>query len=183
MEQFRELGSRLPQGSLALGVGVGIFAAVVFGVPKSALLHDVPAAKDQTWAGHLEAPTGPTAVSPQPLTSASYTSGFDKTAVAPASPNSEPQPQARDPNACPADLNCAFRTAQTPPLAPIAQTSPPTTSVQTPASIAAHPAAQPTPPPKRDVFAAITSRLPTPHLLLKPFIFVADTFTGLIRKL
>jgi hypothetical protein len=64
MEQFRELGSRLPQGSLALGVGVGIFAAVVFGVPKSALLHDVPAAKDQTWAGHLEAPTGPTAVSP-----------------------------------------------------------------------------------------------------------------------
>jgi hypothetical protein len=182
--QIREVGGRLPQASLVIGVGVGIFAALVLGVPKSALWHNVPVAKDQAWAGHLEAPAQPPAISAQPLTSASYTSGFDKTALAPASPNSAPQPQARDPNTCPADLNCAFRTTQMPPLPPSVQTSPPTTIAQTPASVAAaSPAVQPAPPPKRDIFAAITSRLPQPHVLLKPFTFVADTFTGLIRKL
>lgn len=178
MEQLREFGSRLPQGSLTLGAGMAILVLLAFAMPKSASWHSVSASKDQVWAGHLEAPVvalmgapGPVA---EPLTSASYTSGFDRTAfdktiAAPAAPSKEPQQQVRDPNACPTDLNCAFRM---PALR--------STGI---AAAAPTPIAQPVQHSNPNAFTAFASRLRPPRVLLQPFTFVADTFTGLIKKL
>jgi hypothetical protein len=179
MEQFRDIRTRLPQASLALPAMVPLIALLAFGpvVPKTALWHltSVPPARDQTWVGNLANPAmAEQSRSPQPLTSASYTSGFDKTA---ADLTPEPIPiksaQARNASACPKDFNCSFRMAKT--------SSPPQPQA---ASITAAPIAIAAPEPSdASGFAALTSRLPSPHTLLKPFTFVADTFTGFIRKL
>jgi hypothetical protein len=177
IEQLREFGGRLPQGSLTLGAGMAILALVAFAMPKSASWHSVSTTKDQVWAGHLEAPVATLPAVPglavQPLTSASYTSGFDKAAfdktiAAPAAPNKEPQQQVRDPNACPTDLNCAFRMPA--PRSAIAAAAP-------------TPIIQPMQHSKPNAFTAFASRLRPPRVLLQPFTFVADTFTGLIKKL
>jgi hypothetical protein len=172
--QIRAFGS-CARGGLALGAAVGVLALLTFGVPKSAVWDRSPAPKPQDWAGHLESPAEHAAATPEPLTSASYTTGFDKAAVAPLSPIREPQQSVRDPNVCPSDLNCAFRTAQGAPRPPVAP------SPIAPPPIA--PVAAPTPPTNPGPFAALASRLPAPHMLLKPFVFVADTFSSLIKKL
>ncbi len=171
--QIRAVGS-CARGSLALGAAVGVLAILAFGIPKSTFWDSSPAPKPQDWAGHLESPAEHAAAVPTPLTSASYTTGFDKAAVAPLSPVREPQQSVRDPNACPSDLNCAFRTAQGAPRPPVAPS---------PIAPSIAPVAVPAPPTNPGPFAALASRLPAPHMLLKPFVFVADTFSGLIKKL
>jgi hypothetical protein len=172
-QQLRAFGGRLPGGGLAVGAAIGILAILTFGLPKSAFWHHMPSPKPQAWTGRLESPAEhATAATPAPFTSASYTTGFDKAAVAPLAPIRQPQQSASDPNACPSDLNCAFRTAQGAP-----QPRPPPAPSPMPVTAA------PAPPTNPGPFAALASRLPAPHVLLKPFIFVADTFTGLIKKL
>ncbi|MGC1556868.1 MAG: hypothetical protein WA745_04915 [Methylovirgula sp.] len=170
-EQIRGFGGRAPLGKFAFGAAISVLAILAFGTAQSAFWHTAPSPRARAWAGHLESPAGYPEVPSEPFTSASYTSGFDKAAVAPISQQREPQQAARDPNACPSDLNCAFRTAQiSPPQRPPA---------------AALPTAPVVPAPQTNPsgFAALTSRLLPPHVLLQPFIFVADTFTGLIKKL
>jgi hypothetical protein len=186
IEQIREIGGRLPQGGLALTAMITFVALLALGpvVPKTALWHVAAltsAHKDSSWAGHLEDPTAAQQPAPAPLTSASYTSGFDK-AAAGLAPAPAPQPksqQARDPLACPDDLNCAFRTAKPVPR-PAAEAASVAPASAAPSVLAA-PAPRPQPQPRG--LAILTSRLPSPHTLLKPFTFVADTFTGFIRKL
>ncbi len=165
--QIRAFGS-CARGGLALGAAVGILALLTFGAPKSVFWDSSPVPKPQDWAGHLERPAERAAAAPEPLTSASYTTGFDKAAVAPLSPVRAPL--VRDSDACPSALNCAFRTAQGAPRPAVA-----------PAPIA--PVVAPAPPANPGPFAALASRLPAPQILLKPFGFVADTFTGLVKKL
>lgn len=170
MLQIRAFGS-CARGALALGAALGVLAILAFGIPKSTFWDRPPAPKPQDWTGRLESPAEHVAAASAALTSASYTTGFDKAAVAPLSPIREPQQSARDPNACPSDLNCAFRTAQG------------AAQPRSPAVASPMPVAAPAPPTNPGPFAALASRLPAPHLLLKPFIFVADTFTGIIKKL
>ncbi len=194
--QIREAGGRLPQSSLVLTAMVALGAALIFGVPKSAFWHDsLPSSgvKVSTWAGHLENPAEKPAPVSAPLTSASYTSGFDKVAAGLAPEPAPPKPQQDIDNAlaCPAGLNCAFRTVKAAPEPP----NPPATAVATanvgatpstaPASAGAAPVASVAPPARNhpNAFGAIVSRLPSPRLLLKPFTFVAETFTGLVKKL
>jgi hypothetical protein len=186
IEQLREIKGRLPQAGLALTAMITVIALLAFGpvMPQAALWHFIalppasPATKVQAWAGHLENPAEQSQPATQPLTSASYTSGFDKAAagVAPERVPRAKSQQTRDPRACPDGLNCSFRTANV---------VPPRRPPDNAASVAVAPASagQAAPPPHRSGFAALTSGLPSPRALLKPFTFVADTFTGLIRKL
>ncbi len=185
IEQLREIRERLPQAALPLTAMITVIALLAFGpvIPQAALWHFMappptsPATKVQPWAGHLENPAvaEPSAAT-KPLTSASYTSGFDKAAarVAPESVLPAKSQQTRDPRACPDGMNCSFRTANVVP-----PRRPPDAATSVPAAPAA--ATEAAPPPHRSDFAGLS--LPSPHTLLKPFTFVADTFTGFIRKL
>ncbi|MGH6818816.1 MAG: hypothetical protein ACREC1_08605 [Methylovirgula sp.] len=170
-ERIHEFGGRVPRSRFAFGAAIGVLAILAFATAGAAFWYNSPSPKARAWAGHLESPAGHPEVAPKPFTSASYTSGFNKAAVAPILPKREPQQAARSQNACPSDLNCAFRTAQSAPPQRPSTAAPPTVPV------VAAPQTNPT------GFAAFTSRLPAPHLLLKPFTFVADTFTGFIKKL
>ncbi len=201
ISQLRELAGRFPQGIAVPGM-IMLIAMLALGpvVPSPAFWHimAVPSAspvksvKVSPWAGGLEEPVatddldGGTA----PLTSASYTSGFDKAAAGlapekPATAVAKAAP-ARDPHGCPNDLNCSFRTAKVTALPPrrpgAASASEP--AAQTSANPAPVVVAEAdTPKPQPTGLAALTSRLPSPHTLLTPFTFVADTFTGLVKKL
>lgn len=176
---------RLSQVGLVLTTMFTLIVLLAFGpiVPKAALGHLLPASgstatNEQAWVGDLADPaTGAQSLPAAPLSSASYTSGFDKAAagVAPVPVPPTKSQEAHDPHACPSDFNCSFRTAKVlPPRRP-------QTNV---ASAPPAPAVQPAPPgPRPNMFAALTSRLPSPHMLLTPFTFAADTFTGFVRKL
>ncbi len=120
-------------GIIALTLALGLGSTVL--TPAALRIFASSSAKDHTdlngtgsaliwdgspWAGGLELPrpegqaTNPR--QPEPLTSASYTSGFDKEAAglgplpAKAPPMKLAQP--RDPRVCPDDLNCSFRPAK-----------------------------------------------------------------------
>lgn len=204
IEQLREMKGRLPQAALILAAMASVIALLAFGpvIPQPALWHFVvpppaPApAKVQPWVGYLENPalTDPSAGT-KPLTSASYTSGFDKAAagLVPRSVPPAKTAQTRDPRTCPDGLNCSFRTASVAPprrppdaapsgvapsLAAVGAPPPPDAGDLPPADVGP-PAASP-PPPRP---SGLAIRLPSPHTLLRPFAFVANTFTGFIKKL
>lgn len=200
MKQLRKIRGPLPQVGLALTAMITVVALLAFGpvMPQAGLWHFVvppmasPATKLQAWVGHLENPAGQSQPATQPLTSASYTSGFDKTAagltlesIAPAKPQ-----QTRDPRACPDGLNCSFRTAgAVPPRRPpdsaasiqVAGAPPTSAADDLPPADVGPPPPQPASHPNG--LAAFTSELASPHTLLKPFTFVANTFTGFMRRL
>jgi hypothetical protein len=178
-ERIREFGGRVPRSGFAFGAAIGVLAIVAFATGRSAFWSNSASPRAQAWAGHLESPAGHPEVAPAPFTSASYTSGFDKAAVAPI-PKREQQQAARGQSACPSDLNCAFRASPSATAPDATAPSPPrraAAAVAATVPVVAPPQTNPT------GFAALASRLPTPHLLLKPFTFVADTFTGFIKKL
>ncbi|HLH10336.1 MAG TPA: hypothetical protein VKV77_00485 [Methylovirgula sp.] len=191
--QLRELG-RFSRAGVALAAMAAFAALVIFGPvgPKAALWDETSSGgKSQTWAGHLESPTGQSSAA-APLTSASYTSGFDRASLAPMR---AAKPQARDAHACPDGLNCAFRGGKarhpeavaaasavpTPPANPVAAAPAPATPAAPAAPAIA--VAAPAPAPQQNGLMAFAARLASPHTLLKPFTFVADTFTGFMRKL
>lgn len=141
------------------------------------------------WAGGLESPRpegqATNARQPEPpVTSASYTSGFDEKAVGlgplPATAQSMKLAQPRDPRACPDDLNCSFRPAKAggiPPRRPLAaanvepvKASPPPTGL---ALLTAN----------LHLPAHLPAYLPSANTLLKPFTFVGDTVVGFVKKL
>jgi len=186
IEQLREIRGRLPQARLALTAMISLVAMLAFGsvMPKPALWHflaspsALPGAEQQAWAGHLANPGTAEQPATQPLTSASYTSGFDKAAagLAPAPVSPAKPHEARDPRACPDDLSCSFRTAKVVPP----RRSP---AGAVAAASAAPDVAQSAAPPAAHPSGLEALRMPSPHTLLKPFTFVADTFTGFIKKL
>lgn len=160
------------------------------------------------WAGGLEEPAGRTAQAAQheqPLTSASYTSGFDRKAVGlgplPHMAQVEKQRPAGDALACPDDLNCSFRPAKAGGVA--IQHRFPTSNLESASNGAVRPglfhepqkaertgkAAQPERP---NGFALLTNfrfpahlptKLPPASTLLKPFTFVSNTVVGFVKKL
>jgi hypothetical protein len=136
-------------------------------------------ASNSTWAGHLETPgTASTdAATRHALTSASYTTGFDNSDAAPL-PSNALKTVAVDPAACPDDLNCTFR-AKAGAAVPLARPR-----IALAAPIHARVDAPPTRDEKKPTgFAALMPKLPSTHTLLKPFTFVANTFSGLMQKL
>lgn len=149
------------------------------------------APRSSSWAGGLE-PTqsekrSSAAREPkQPITSASYTSGFDKKVAGldplPRAQSSASLAQARDPRACPRDLNCSFRSMKV-----VAVSAPPL-----------HQRAAPVDPeiakakkPETGGFSLFAAhlRLPSPphlpsaNILLKPFTFVGTTFAHFVKKM
>jgi hypothetical protein len=170
-------------GALALMGMVLVFAPIL---PRASLLQTLepPAAHRQaavnsSWTGHLENPgiSDRGAAASQKLTSASYTTGFD-TADSEPLPSAPAKLAAREPDGCPKGLACAFRPrADRPSLLP----------PQRPQAFAE----ASTPPAdeyrqetkQRTGLAAFLPRLPSPHALLKPFVFVANSVGGLMRRL
>jgi hypothetical protein len=163
------------------------------------------------WAGGLEAPVGHAAGAgqpEQPLTSASYTSGFDKKAVGlgplPQTAEETNATSARNPLACPDDLNCSFRPARAGGVAirhhgPALDTASNDANANSVAN-AGIPASGPKTAPHGNAarpdrpngFALLTSfrfpthlptRLPSASTLLKPFTFVSNTVVGFVKKL
>ncbi|QXX73556.1 hypothetical protein [Methylovirgula sp. HY1] len=151
--------------------------------------------RDPSWAGGLESPHGLARLaSPreEPLTSASYTSGFDEKAagLGPLPPETPLlRLTQRDPRACPDDLNCSFRSAQgsLPPRRPIVATavfehvktaSLPETAAASKSSGFSLPLL-----PVRLSWPAPHLQLPTATSLLKPFAFVSNTVVGFVKKL
>jgi hypothetical protein len=207
IEQLRDIRGRLPRVGVALTAMIAVIALLAFGpvMPRAGVWRFMvpppasPAAKLQAWAGYLENPAEQSEPSTEPLTSASYTSGFDKAAagLAPESVPTTKSQQTRDPRACPDGLNCSFRTASavpprrppdnsvaaaSAPPPPAASDVPPAVPDDLPPADVGTPAVSP-PAPHPSGLAALTSELPSPHTLLRPFTFVANTFTGFIRKL
>ncbi|HTJ02604.1 MAG TPA: hypothetical protein VL492_07410, partial [Methylovirgula sp.] len=113
-----------------------------------------------------------------PFTSASYTTGFDKSAVGlgplPAAPKQAPQTDART---CPDNLNCSFRPAK---AGAVAFVSPPR-------KVAIDPPSPPAQKPNN--FAFLTPnlhwppQLPLANNILKPFSYVGDRVTDFVKKL
>ena len=182
-------GSGLTQRGLMLSGGLaltGMVLAFAPVLPRPSLWQMLqapavtPAAAAQTnspWAGHLESPgaSGPAAAGgSQKPTSASYTTGFN---VADAGPLPAIAPKvvpAHDPNACPNNLNCAFRSksgAARPQMA--AMRTPPAPAVTLP-----RPDVK-----QRTGISAFIPQMPSTDTLIKPFAFVANTFGGLMHKL
>jgi hypothetical protein len=192
IEQLREIRGLLPQATWALTAMISLVAMLAFGsvLPKPALWHltagpsALPAAEQQAWAGHLANPGTAQQPATEPLTSASYTSGFDKAAAGLAPPPVSPAKphEARDPRACPDDLNCSFRTGKVAPPRRSPAGVTPVAAASAPPDVAAPTAPPPAPHPSGLAALRLPS-LPSPHTLLKPFTFVADTFTGFIKKL
>lgn len=191
IEQFRDIGGRLPQTGVALTAIVSLVGAVALGsiLPKTAFLHatsiprDLPTVEQHSWAGNLAGPAAAVPSATKGLTSASYTSGFDKSRLAAAPAVTPRSHQVHDPHACPSGLNCAFRTAKAvPPPHPPSVIEPP---VAAPSQVQADKTLIPPEdiPPAPHPSGLVTLRLPSAHTLLKPFTFVADTFTGFIKKL
>jgi len=165
-------------GGLALTGMVLAFAPVLPRLSLWQMLQTPAAAQtNSTWAGHLESPgAAGTAASgrSQKPTSASYTTGFN---VADAEPLPAVAPKVvptHDPDACPNNLNCAFRPkpgAARPQMA--AASTPP-----------AHAARPPHPETKQPTgISAFMPKMPSTDTLMKPFAFVANAFGGLMHKL
>jgi hypothetical protein len=114
-----------------------------------------------------------------PLTSASYTTGFDKSAAGlgplPAMPAK--QPQQTDARLCPDNLNCTFRPAKAGAVALVVPAR----------KIALEPPSPPAPQPNN--FAFLTANLHWPQQLpladniLKPFSYVGDRVVDFVKKL
>ncbi|MHB8884802.1 MAG: hypothetical protein ACYC5H_06900 [Methylovirgula sp.] len=151
--------------------------------------------RDPSWAGGLESPhslarlASPRA---EPLTSASYTSGFDEKAagLGPLPPETPLlRLTQRDPRACPDDLNCSFRSAQSslPPRRPIATPAVfqhvKTVPLSETASASKSSGFSLPLLPVRLTWAAPRLQLPTANSLLKPFAFVSNTVVGFVKKL
>ncbi len=115
-----------------------------------------------------------------PLTSASYTSGFDKSAAG-LGPLPTPKPPAQtDARACPDNLNCAFRPAKAGAVALVAPSR----------KVAIEPPSKPAPQPNNNNnFAFLTANLHWPQELpladniLKPFSYVGDRVADFVKKL
>ncbi|MGO9133109.1 MAG: hypothetical protein ACLP8A_03535 [Methylovirgula sp.] len=209
LPRFAETGGRLRQRTVALA-SVGSFGLMLlFGtavlVPAQLHHYSVPAKdradkvpvrtasvdKGSPWTGGLDQHLDgkPQSNPPQPLTSASYTTGFDRTAAGlgplPAPPQPPKLAQTSDPRACPDDLNCAFRPAK---AGAVIMPAPRKLVAVAPAD-----AAKATPQPNNFAFLTAnlhwpTPSLPTPHLplagtLLKPFSFVGDKVADFVKKL
>lgn len=165
------------------------------------------------WVGGLEQPAGQTAQAAQheqSLTSASYTSGFDKKAVGlgplPQMAQVQKSRPASDPLACPDDLNCSFRPAKAGGVA-IQHRFPASTVASAGNDGTARPALFNEPqkaelpnkasqPEHPNGFALLTNfkfpahlptqlptKLPSASTLLKPFTFVSNTVVGFVKKL
>ncbi|MEW6438852.1 MAG: hypothetical protein AB1508_16965 [Pseudomonadota bacterium] len=169
-------------GGLALTGMVLAFAPVL---PRPSLWQMLqapavaPAAAAQTnstWAGHLESPAASgTAASggSQRPTSASYTTGFNVADAEPL-PAVAPKAAAHDPNACPSNLNCAFRPkpGTVRPQMAAASTPPAPAATLPPAEV------------KRPTgISAFIPQMPSTDTLMKPFAFVANAFGGLMHGL
>lgn len=167
------------------------------------------------WAGSIEEPLRRTAngeQTEQPLTSASYTSGFDEKAAGlgplPRPAQSAKSVVAGDPMACPNDLNCSFRPARAGgvairhrfPAANTASNGSNANNILNPGLLAVAPKAeQPakaTQQGQPNGFALLTNfrfpshlpthlptKLPPASTLLKPFTFVSNTVVGFVKKL
>lgn len=161
------------------------------------------------WAGGLESPQSRKLGPERPaLTSAAYTTGFDRRAagLGPLPPESPAikLTQPRDPRACPDDLNCSFRPLKSAAAAPAAATppagAPSVTPPRRPIVAAPEPAPDPTKQPQPAGFALLTSHLhlppylvpyvPSAKVLLKPFNFVgnlgnsvSNSVVGFVKKL
>jgi len=163
------------------------------------------------WAGSLEVPAGQAtdaAQSEPPVTSASYTSGFDKKAVGlgplPRTAQVTKAASARNPLACPDDLNCSFRPAKAGgvairhhgPASDTASTGANANSVANAGNSASGPKTAPhgtaAQPDRPSGFALLTSfhfpthlptHLPSASTLLTPFTFVSNTVVGFVKKL
>lgn len=148
--------------------------------------------RDPHWAGGLESlrsKARSASASDEPLTSASYTSGFDEKAagLAPLPPETPLLrfAQAHDPRACPDDLNCSFRTPKG------AGLSPPRRPVATPTVFKHVQTDSPSQPsgltlpllPVRLSWPSPHLSLPTANSWLQPFAFVSNTVVGFVKKL
>jgi hypothetical protein len=180
-------------GGLALAAMVLAFAPVLPLPAFWQMLKTQAAAPNSTWAGHLEAPGANGAAAGRPLTSASYTTGFNTAAALPLPAPAPAKVAVEDPSACPADLNCTFRpklTAALPPPRPL-------TIAADAQSAPAHRVAAPAAPQQAEKpladdqhadkkpsgIARWLPHLPPARTLLKPFTFVANAVGGLIPKL
>lgn len=115
-----------------------------------------------------------------PLTSASYTSGFDKSAAGLGPlPTPPKQPTQTDARACPDNLNCAFRPAKAGAVALVAP----------PRKVTIEPPSKPAEPQPNNNFAFLTANLhwppelPLANNILKPFSYVGDRVTDFVKKL
>ncbi len=192
-------GPGLTQRGMALSGGLALAAMVLAFAPVLPLpafwqmLKTQAAAPNSTWAGHLEAPGANGAAAGRPLTSASYTTGFNTAAALPLPAPAPTKVAVEDPSACPADLNCTFRpklTAALPPPRPL-------TIAADAQSAPAHRVAAPAAPQQAEKpladdqhadkkpsgIARWLPHLPPARTLLKPFTFVANAVGGLIPKL
>ncbi|QAY96445.1 hypothetical protein CWB41_12475 [Methylovirgula ligni] len=203
-------GPGLTQRGVALSGGLALVASLFAFAPILPLpafwqmLKTQAAAPNSTWAGHLEAPGADGAAGGRPLTSASYTTGFNNSAALPLPAAAPAKIAVEDPNACPPDLNCTFRprlnAVLPPPRPPMVASRAP--GAQTPAHRVAalqQPASQPPeklqtpnkpqPTPMQQAenkpkgLARWLPHLPPARTLLRPFTFVANAVGGLIPKL
>jgi hypothetical protein len=132
---------------------------------------------NSTWAGHLESPgASGTAASlgSQRPTSASYTTGFNLADAGPLPAVAPKAAAAHDLNACPNNLNCAFR--------------PKPGAVRPQMAAASTPAAPAVTLPRPEVkqptgISAFIPQMPSTDTLMKPFAFVANAFGGLMHGL
>ncbi len=193
-------GPGLTQRGMALSGGLALAAMVLAFAPVLPLpafwqmLKTQAAAPNSTWAGHLEAPGANGAAAGRPLTSASYTTGFNTAAALPLPAPAPAKVAVEDPSACPADLNCTFRpklTAALPPPRPL-------TIAADAQSAPAHRVAAPAAPQqaesgrwltmqqrrqKAERARPLAAASAPARTLLKPFTFVANAVGGLIPKL
>jgi hypothetical protein len=197
-QHWRAFSGAVVLALLLLGTAVVNPAALqIFALPGVERVHvaavaaAMPDPSGSHWAGNLESPQAPpkahlpTISQPEaPLTSAAYTSGFDRRAVGlgplPPEAPSIKIVQPRDPHACPNDLNCSFRPVKAGAVAP-----------QRPVVMAANTDAIKTAPPPTGL-ALLTARLhlptnlPSANTLLKPFTFVGNignSVAGFVKKL
>jgi hypothetical protein len=185
-------------GGLALATTVGLAFAPILPLPSFwQMLKSQTAVSDSTWAGDLEPPRASVSATGRPLTSASYTTGFDTAAALPLPVAPAAKLTVEDPNACPADLNCTFRPrmpAVLPPPRPALAAY--VSTLPAPARRAATLQPHQIPPAAAKQSAGLMPadtkpmglarwipHLPAAHTLLTPFAFVANAMGRLIPKL
>jgi len=146
--------------------------------------------RDPNWAGGLESPrtqaqSAAAETARKPLTSASYTSGFDEKAegLGPLPPEHPVLrlAQPHNPMACPEDLNCSFRTAKGP-LPPRRQTAAPDLKQAKTEAAQRNGFTLPLLPTHLNLPAPHLS-LPSADALLTPFTYVGNTVAGFVKKL
>lgn len=197
---FRALAAGLRQSDLAMA-SVASFALMLIAgtaVVSSAGLHRFALAPSKTHDVRLAvAPKGdspwgaapdsrlegqPSAMPPNVrMTSASYTSGFDRSAAG-LGPLPTPAPTKAalqtDARICPDNLNCTFRPAK---AGAVAVVTPPHRIVTEPS--------KPATPQQANNFAFLTAnlhwpeQLPLANNLLKPFSYVGDRVADFVKKL